>query len=112
MAKKKKIEDENSGTLHIDGDLSTTTNTNIDVSTDHGTLGFNQWGLPERVAVNIYSDFIEIIFKETQTVFVGYPQSSVYKIVYSCINGKWNESDPIYGEIYEATEESYEFPSE
>jgi len=37
------------------------------------------------------------------------PQERVFKIVYSCVNGKWNKSDRIYGNIISAQDEGYEF---
>jgi hypothetical protein len=36
-------------------------------------------------------------------------EKRVYKIIYSIEEGKWKRSEPIYGKIIPATEESYEF---
>jgi hypothetical protein len=69
------------------------------------------WGSPERVEVNVYGETIEMVYKE-QSSPNYYPLPTlyrVYKIVYSCIDGKWNKSEPIYGKIIPAQEESFEF---
>lgn len=31
------------------------------------------------------------------------------KIIYSCIDGKWNKSEPIYGKIIPTQDEYFEF---
>ena len=75
---------------------------------------FNQWGLPKRVDIRIFTNSIEIIYKETSLISYGGGFDSkmperVYKIIYSCIDGKWNESERIYGEIVGAMDEYYKF---
>lgn len=70
------------------------------------------WTTPERIKVNEHIDSIEMIYKQS-----SYYNSSpcpisierVYKIIFSCTDGKWNKSEPIYGEIIPAQEEYYEF---
>lgn len=88
------------------------TGTLIGMST--GTSTFNQWGFPERIAVNEYDNKIEMIYKQTSTIcYTSFPapppEVRLYKIIFSCINGKWNKSEPIYGKIIPAREEYYEF---
>ncbi len=68
------------------------------------------WNLPERLEVNEIGDTIEMIYKETSMVtFTVYPspppQERIFKIVYSCKDGKWNKSERIYGR--EVKERSY-----
>ena len=45
--------------------------------------------------------------------YTVYPQQPleerVFKIVYSCKDGKWNKSEPNYGKIIPATDEDYDF---
>ena len=79
-----------------------------------GTFTYNQWGLPERIEVNEVGETIEMVFKEKSLINTAVypprpPQERVFKIVYSCIDGKWNKSEPIYGKIIEAQEENYVF---
>lgn len=76
--------------------------------------GIDYWNSPTRVDVIESIDSIEIIYTEASMVtYTTYLQSSpeirVFKIVFSCKDGKWNKSDRIYGKIISATDESYEF---
>lgn len=77
------------------------------------TSGDN-WSSPERISIQEYSDRIEMIYKQvsmiTLTIYPPPPsQARVFKIVFSCINGKWNKSQPIYGKIIPTQQEYYEF---
>jgi hypothetical protein len=38
-----------------------------------------------------------------------YHDERAVKIVYSCVDGKWNKSEPIYGKIIPAQDEYFEF---
>lgn len=78
------------------------------------TTSIDQWSTPERIQVNELSDSIEMIYKQksmlTYTVFpTPPPEEQVFKIVFSCKEGKWCKSDRIYGEIVPSRRESYEF---
>ena len=73
-----------------------------------------EYGNTEMVEVNEVGESIEIIYKEhLQTIYTTYPpkkpQARVFKIIYSCVDGKWNKSEPIYGKIIPATQEYFEF---
>lgn len=76
------------------------------------TTNINTYSLPKRVDVIEYPDKIEMVYTE-QSMISHWPddgfQRRVFKIVYSCIDGKWNKSDRIYGEIIPAQEETYTF---
>jgi len=80
-----------------------------------GTVTFaSQWSTPERISVNVYQDKIEMIYKQismvTLTVWPSRPPAErVFKVVYSCVEGKWNASEPIYGTIVAASGEYYNF---
>ena len=52
---------------------------------------------------------IELVYKEV-SIWNGL-DNRVYKIVYSCLDGKWYKSDRIYGEIIpkQVIEETYKF---
>lgn len=78
------------------------------------TTSLSMWNAPERIEVNEYADSIEFIYKEvsriTLTSFPARsPEERVFKIVFSCIDGKWNKSERIYGDIIPAQGESYSF---
>ena len=90
--------------------MSTILNLN---STD-STTNINLWWTPERVDVIENSDSIEFIYKETSMIsYTSFPslppQVRVFKIVFSCVDGKWNKSERIYGEIIPAENEQYVF---
>lgn len=67
----------------------------------------------ERVEVNELHDCIEMIYKRTSMIqnlgFNSKPDVQIYKIVFSCIDGKWYKSEPIFGKIIPAQDEYYEF---
>jgi hypothetical protein len=57
---------------------------------------------------------IEMIYTQTSQYYrtggmPPYNDERAIKIVYSCINGKWNKSEPIIGKIIPAQEEYFEF---
>ena len=85
------------------------------VSTSAGCYAtFNTWSTPERVEIIEHQDRIEFVYKETSmTTLTIHPSPSpmerVFKVVFSCIDGKWNKSDRIYGEIVEQSNEHYNF---
>lgn len=75
---------------------------------------FPQYHTEKMVSFEEFEDRIEMIYTEKfdlcyTTYPLIYPERRVYKIIYSVIDGKWNKSDKIYGEIIPAQEESYEF---
>lgn len=75
---------------------------------------FPQYHTEKMVLFEEFEDRIEVIYTEKSDVCYTtypptYPERRVYKIIYSCIDGKWNKSDKIYGEIIPAQEEQYEF---
>lgn len=74
----------------------------------------NSFYSSERVDVIEKEDSIEFIYKETSSlVNMTYPPQKpherVYKIVFSCKDGKWNKSEKIYGEIIPPKKEKYKF---
>lgn len=88
----------------------------MDHTTASGTATFNTWSVPTRIAVNEFSDRIEMIYKETSMMtLTAYPspppEERVFKVVFSCVDGKWDKSERIYGDIIPATTEGYQFES-
>ena len=59
------------------------------------TVGYI-WSGPTRLQVNELNDSIEMIYEETS------PEKRYFKIIFSCVDGKWNKSEPIYGKIVPA----------
>lgn len=87
---------------------------NIDLNSCGSTTQSNNWNTPFRVDVIEKSDCIEFVYKEvsmmTYTVYPSTPpEERVFKIVFSCKDGKWHKSDRIYGNIIPSQDEYYEF---
>jgi hypothetical protein len=79
-----------------------------------GTSTLNTWYYPERIEVREVGESIEMIYKQTSSFsrtggLPPYHDTRLYKIVYSCVDGEWNKSEPIYGKIIPAQDESYQF---
>jgi hypothetical protein len=103
------------GTLQI-GMSASTSNASSVINTyaQTGTVAFNQWSNPERIKVIEVGESIEMIYKQTSMIynsggFNNRPNERIFKIVFSCVDGKWNKSEPIFGKIVPAAEETYEF---
>lgn len=110
--------------MDLDGNTTINSGENIQaVYNGTTTLGFwdgisvanfNRWCTPQRVSVEEVGDTIEMIFIETSNMTLAVyparpPARQVFKIIYSCKDGKWNKSERIYGEIIPAQDEQYEF---
>jgi hypothetical protein len=83
-------------------------------STSGSITNINNWGFPSRIEVREVGETIEMLYKETSMITLTIhpsppPEERVFKIVYSCVDGKWNKSDRIYGKIVPAQNENYEF---
>ena len=65
----------------------------------------------DRIDVIEKEDCIEMIYQErNNTVYPPrYPTPRIFKIVFSCVDGKWHKSDRIYGKVVPAQKERYEF---
>lgn len=79
------------------------------------TSNIDIWSMPERVEVNEVGESIEMIYKQTSVItYTTFypplpPSTRVFKIVYNCIDGKWNKSEPIFGKIVPEQSEYYIF---
>lgn len=73
----------------------------------------NTYGEPIFIKAQEIGETIEFIYKQiltsSYTIYTSSPEEKVFKIVFSCKNGKWNKSEPIYGTIIPAAEEDYYF---
>lgn len=70
------------------------------------TAGY-MWSEPTRLQVNELNDSIEMIYEETSLMNLAiHPllQKRYFKIVFSCVDGKWNKSERIYGKKVEQAE--------
>lgn len=87
----------------------------IDLSSTCGhTVSGAQYGIPQLLSVNDTNDLVEVTYIEIATTYVTYgyndvPPRRVFKIIYSCVDGKFHKSERIYGKIIPATDEMYEF---
>jgi hypothetical protein len=77
------------------------TTNGIDLLGSSGTtLILDMWDNPIRVEVNEVGETIEMVYKQTSmltlTIYPS-PKVRVFKIIYSCVDGKWNRSEPIFG---------------
>lgn len=100
-------------TMLINGDGSLTT---FATSLSSGissctTFGGPMWSSPVLVETNVLSDSIELVYVRHSMASINWGESArqVYKIIYSCQEGKWHVSEPIIGEIIPAQKEEYEF---
>jgi hypothetical protein len=65
---------------------------------------FTSWSEPFRVDVIDTGHSIEMIYVQHRInrIWSGEipqnPERRVFKIVYSCVNGEWHKSEPIYGQ--------------
>lgn len=92
---------------------STTTVGMTQVSGTSSTTAGYMWSHPTRLEVRELSDSIEMIYEETSNVtYTIYPspppEKRYFKIVFSCVDGKWNKSERIYGKKIEH-QEYFEF---
>lgn len=72
------------------------------------------WGNPEFIKFIDTGESLELIYKQASLItnystLISSSNYRVFKIVYSCVDGQWNKSEPIYGEIVLASEEHYLF---
>jgi len=74
-------------------------------------MNINQYSEPKLIETIVKDDCIELVYTETKLwSFVnGTIDKRVFKVIYSCKEGKWNKSEKIYGQIIPASEERYEF---
>jgi len=92
--------------LSNDGDL-------VEITTGAvSSSDINQWDNPDLIETIVVGDTIELVYSQIRLIQCWpetTPNKRVFKVIYSCKDGKWHKSDPIYGEIVPASEESYEF---
>jgi hypothetical protein len=70
----------------------------------------NLWHSPTLIETNEVGESIEMIYKEVSLISKNnIKEERVFKIIFSCIDGKWNKSERIYGEIVPPTNEYYNF---
>jgi hypothetical protein len=75
-------------------------------SSTSSTTSINQWSEPFLLETNELEDSIEMIYEEVSNmVLLIYPsrppEKRHFKIVFSCVDGKWNKSERIYGKKIE-----------
>ena len=90
------------------------TGTTSDLIQNLTNTSLNYWNEMILQEVKEVGESIEVIYTQQlcYTMLGGFPPYSdkrAVKIIYSCIDGKWNKSNPIYGKIIPAKDEYYEF---
>jgi hypothetical protein len=81
-------------------DNTSTTGDVADISTT-SFLQIDTYGSPRFISAKEVGESVEFIYKE-ECLDCDYPYHEpgrVFKIVYSCKDGKWNKSERIYGTI-------------
>ena len=71
------------------------------------------WNDPILKETREFGESMEMIYYQTSKYsrtggIPPYHDERIFKIVYSCVDGKWNKSEPIYGKIVKSYE-YYEF---
>jgi hypothetical protein len=72
------------------------------------------WCNTERISVEEVGESIEMIFRQTAKIreynYLPEDQKTrIFKIIYSCVDGKWNKSERIYGKIIPKRDEYFDF---
>ena len=99
------------GSTSIGTSNASTGTSNALTGTTH-LLSLSEWSEPKMVDVIDTGSSIEMTYVQNRNIDLwgGWSQEKrVFKIVYSCVNGMWNKSEPIYGKIIPAQEEYYDF---
>ena len=78
------------------------------------TSNISFWSEPELISTEEVGESIEMVYVETSSLtYTVYPplppDRRVFKIIYSCVDGKWNKSERIYGKIIAPIGEHYSF---
>lgn len=61
------------------------------------------------VPIKIEETVGSITITYTEKIFIPYEHKRVFKVIFSCVDGKWHKSERIYGDIIPASKESYKF---
>ena len=74
---------------------------------------YSDFGEPFLVQTIVNEKSIELVYKEvSNSTYLTFPAITpvrVFKVIYSCKNGKWNKSERIHGEIVPACDEYFVF---
>ncbi len=106
--------DENSITIEGPNNMTANSISTVGIGGSSGTAVYHPWGYPEFIKAQEVGKTVEFLYKETSTVsYLTYPpcrpDQRVFKIVFSCKEGKWHKSEPIYGTIVPPSDEYYDF---
>lgn len=103
-----------SSTISVLSGSSTTTTLNLTVGSSGTSTYSNLWGSPSFILAREVGEAVEFLYEQTSMVTLAIhpappPKRRVFKIVFSCKDGKWHKSEPIFGKIIPAHDEYYEF---
>jgi len=94
---------------------SITVDNSFNINTLVGSTSYTTklWNDPILKETREVGESIEMIYFQTSMYsrtggIPPYHDERIFKIVYSCVDGKWNKSEPIYGKIIKSYE-YYEF---
>ena len=79
---------------------------------DVTTTRLDSWGPASLVSTREVGDTLEFVYTQSSMLSRGFgmqPEERAFKVIYSCVDGKWNRSEPIYGKIIPSIEEQYSF---
>ena len=82
-----------------------------------GTSTLGMWNPMVFVEANEVGESIEMIYVQTSNYsrtggFPPYHDERAVKIIYSCVDGKWNKSEPIYGKVIHQSSVAYDFSNQ
>lgn len=69
------------------------------------------WSSPELLETHVLEESIELVYLQRRTYSISpwVATERCFKIVYSVVDGKWNKSEPIDGQIIPASGVTYQF---
>lgn len=94
----------------------TNVSSNAFQNTDGISTYDSEWGLPSLIDTIVYvKEKIELVYiQHSNMTYTGFelqlqPDPRIFKIIYSCKDGKWHKSKRIFGKYISAKDETYEF---
>jgi hypothetical protein len=89
-------------------------NSRSTIPNTQNTLFHLEWLNPTLIEANEIGDTVEFVYKQIKNNAGSwnlniFPTTRVFKIIFSCKDGKWNKSEPIYGEIIPPKDETFRF---
>ena len=80
-----------------------------------GTVNTDGFGYPCLIDTIVKQDSIELVYRRdplfsyTVSEHVAQPDPKIFKVIYSCKNKKWHQSERIEGSFVGVKDETYQF---